>query len=86
MFFLLEFVPIFAIDNTNINKIMKTNYLSIREVAKKLRVDYSVIRILVLGGKLKATKIGKQYRIAEEDLDDYMNINSTIRSQSNQCN
>lgn len=61
---------------------MNTEYMSIREVAKKLRVDYQVIRVLVIGGKIKASKIGKQYRILESDLDEFLRINTVIKEPS----
>lgn len=54
---------------------MQEVYLSIREVSERLRVDYQVIRLLVSSGQLKATRVGKQWRITESDLKAYLNIN-----------
>ena len=51
-------------------------WLTTTEVAERLkRTDHSVRR-LCFDGKLRATKDGRQWLVAEEDLDDYLNVKS----------
>jgi excisionase family DNA binding protein len=46
---------------------------TVQEVAKMLKVsDITVIRF-IKDNKLKAVKIGNQYRIKEKDLNDFIN-------------
>jgi excisionase family DNA binding protein len=45
-----------------------TNLLSIEQVAQRLGVHARTVRRYVHEGRLKAVRIGKQYRIAAEDL------------------
>lgn len=46
---------------------------TIAEVAKILRVSEQVVRQLVLSGELRSKKIGRQYRITQAMLDEYLN-------------
>ena len=48
---------------------MAENFYSIDEVAERLGLHARTIRNHVRDGKLKAVRIGKQYRIAREDLE-----------------
>jgi excisionase family DNA binding protein len=50
----------------------KGTFLTIEEIAKFLKVNPVTIRKLVLCGKLRSFKIGKQYRIEREDLVTYL--------------
>ena len=43
-------------------------YLSIEEVAQRLQLHVRTVRRYVRGGRLKSVRVGKQYRIAPEDL------------------
>lgn len=45
---------------------------SIQEVADILKVDHKVIREAVKDGSLKAFRVGRQWRITQEALVDYM--------------
>ena len=59
------------------NKILqKDNLLSLKEVAKRLRVSERSIFRYIHKGKLRATKIG-YWRIAESDLEKFLlgNVN-----------
>jgi len=58
-------------------KVPPEEYYSIREVANQLRVDYQVIRVLILDGHMKAVKVGKQWRISQANLDRYLHTHST---------
>ena len=46
----------------------KTNYLTSSEAAALLSVDVSYIRYLILRGKIKAEKIGRDWAIKKKDL------------------
>jgi excisionase family DNA binding protein len=48
---------------------MSQRLYSIYEVAELLGLHVKTVRLYVRDGKLKATRIGKQYRIAQEDLE-----------------
>lgn len=48
-------------------------YYSIKEVAKKLKVAYLTVYRWIRSGKLNAYKVGKQYRIKEEDIVKFVN-------------
>lgn len=42
--------------------------LTVEEVALYLRVHYNTVYKLIRDGKLKASRVGRQYRIEMEDL------------------
>jgi excisionase family DNA binding protein len=42
--------------------------LDIKQVAKELSVCERTVRTLIKNGKIKATRIGNQYRISEEEV------------------
>lgn len=46
-----------------------TALLSVEQVARELNLHVRTVRNYVREGRLKATRIGKQYRIAREDLE-----------------
>jgi putative molybdopterin biosynthesis protein len=47
-------------------------FYTIEEVAKLLRVNERTVRKLIDSGELHATRVGRQYRISQEQLDDYL--------------
>lgn len=53
------------------------SYKSIEEVAELLNVSYQTIREMVVSGKLKAFKVGRQWRIKESELEKYSERRST---------
>lgn len=55
---------------------MTQQYLTVEEVSKFLRVSTPTVRQLIESGELKAVRVGRQYRIAREDLDDYIRRHS----------
>lgn len=46
-----------------------SEFLSVEQVAERLGLHVRTVRNYVRDGRLKAVRIGKQYRIAREDLD-----------------
>lgn len=51
-------------------------YYTLDEVAVMLKVVYLTVYRWVRAGKLKAYKVGKQYRISKEQLDLFLELNS----------
>lgn len=50
----------------------KDDYYSIEEVARMLKVAYLTVYRWVRAGKLIALKAGKQYRVANADLQKFL--------------
>jgi excisionase family DNA binding protein len=50
-------------------RIVSEQLFTVEQVAQNLNLHVRTIRNYVAAGKLKATRIGKQYRIARSDLD-----------------
>jgi len=55
---------------------MEKTYYTIDQVADKVGVHTKTIRRHIYSGKLSAKKIGGQWRVTEENLNDYLNIDS----------
>jgi len=45
---------------------------TLEEVAQILRISLSTVRRLVGMGELKTVRVGRQIRVRQEDLDDYV--------------
>ena len=54
---------------------MSEEYLTADEAAQRLRVHGDTIRDWCRTGQLRATKVGKQWRIRPTDLDSFMKPN-----------
>ncbi|NPV59551.1 MAG: helix-turn-helix domain-containing protein [Actinobacteria bacterium] len=50
--------------------------LTVNEVANILRVSNMTVYRLVKGGQIPAIRVGKNYRIKESDVNDYLNRGS----------
>ncbi len=50
----------------------RANYLTVSEVASALRVSNMTVYRLINNGQLGAVRVGKSYRLREEDLDKYL--------------
>ena len=48
---------------------MEENYYTITQVAEKLNLHHKTIRNFINSGKLHASRMGKQWRVTQEDLD-----------------
>lgn len=53
---------------------MEEKYLTIQEVAETLKVAYLTVYRWIQSGKLEAVKAGKQYRIKQSQLDQFLSI------------
>lgn len=47
--------------------------MTVGEVADKLRTSITTVRELIKAGKLPAIKVGREYRIKQNDLETYIN-------------
>ena len=47
-------------------------FLTIAEVATVMRVSKMTVYRLVHGGELPAVRVGRSFRVSEEDVDDYL--------------
>jgi excisionase family DNA binding protein len=56
---------------------MDQHFYAIPEVAERLKVKEELIRELIRRGELHAFRIGKAYRITDDDIDDYLRSCST---------
>ena len=52
-------------------------FFTVEEVADLLKVDPRTIRAAIHGGKLVAARVGRHFRIAEEDLKKYLEFDKT---------
>jgi excisionase family DNA binding protein len=51
---------------------MSITFYNIEEIAQILKVNPAKVRQLIANGELKSAKVGKQYRISEEALQEYI--------------
>ncbi|HEX8974165.1 MAG TPA: helix-turn-helix domain-containing protein [Patescibacteria group bacterium] len=51
----------------------KQEFYTAQELAEKLRVNIMTIYRYIKAGKLKAHKIGKEFRINEKEFDNFLN-------------
>lgn len=47
-------------------------FLTIAEVAAKMRVSKMTVYRLVHGGELPAVRVGRSFRVTEDDVNDYL--------------
>lgn len=50
----------------------RTRFLTVAEVAELMRVSTMTVYRLIKAGDLRSVRVGKSYRIAEEDVDAYL--------------
>jgi len=51
----------------------RNRFMTVAEVANLMRVSTMTVYRLIKGGELGAVRVGKSYRIREEDVDTYLN-------------
>lgn len=54
---------------------MEDKFYTPQDIAKTLKVAYMTVYRWIRAGKLKAYKIGKQYRITEKDFNSFIKNN-----------
>jgi excisionase family DNA binding protein len=50
----------------------KSQFMTVAEVARALRISNMTVYRLITSGQLPAVRIGKSYRLREEDVDRYL--------------
>jgi excisionase family DNA binding protein len=50
----------------------KSQFLTVAEVARALRISNMTVYRLISSGQLPAVRVGKSYRLREEDVDRYL--------------
>ena len=50
----------------------RPRFLTVLEVADQLRVSTMTVYRLIKSGELRAVRVGKSYRVREEDVDSYL--------------
>ena len=50
----------------------RARFLTVAEVADQMRVSNMTVYRLIKAGELGAVRVGKSYRIAEDDMDRYL--------------
>ncbi|HLI14478.1 MAG TPA: helix-turn-helix domain-containing protein [Acidimicrobiales bacterium] len=50
----------------------KSQFMTVAEVARVLRVSNMTVYRLISSGQLAAVRVGKSYRLREEDVDRYL--------------
>ena len=61
------------------SRVVSQEMYSVEQVAEQLGLHVRTVRNYVREGRLKAVRIGKQYRIAREDLDAFTGAESKVR-------
>ncbi len=51
---------------------MEPDFLTIEEIAERLRVKVYTVRIWIRKGELPAYKVGRDYRIRKEDFEEWL--------------
>lgn len=55
----------------------RARFLTVAEVAELLRVSTMTVYRLIKSGELPAARIGKSYRVREDDIDAYLEAQFT---------
>jgi excisionase family DNA binding protein len=50
----------------------KSQFMTVAEVARVLRISNMTVYRLISSGQLQAVRVGKSYRLREEDVDRYL--------------
>lgn len=57
---------------------LRTPLLTVHEVAALLKVKESTVRTLIKDKQLRAIKLGREWRVAVPDLEDFLNAHANI--------
>ena len=54
------------------NGLSKARFLTVQEVAELMRVSSMTVYRLIKAGELASVRVGKSYRVREDDVDRYL--------------
>ncbi|HYT43374.1 MAG TPA: helix-turn-helix domain-containing protein [Methylomirabilota bacterium] len=60
---------------------MTTEWLSVETIARELDVNIDTVRSWIRQKKLKAYKVGRDYRIKREDYDKFLEERATLQDE-----
>ncbi|MEZ5159406.1 MAG: helix-turn-helix domain-containing protein [Marmoricola sp.] len=55
----------------NKRELSEVEFLTVAEVAQKMRVSKMTVYRLVHGGELPAVRVGRSFRVSEDDVNEY---------------
>ena len=61
---------------------MNQNYLTTKDIAEKLGFTTKAVTLWIKEGKLKALRFGKDYRITQEDFEEFLKNSQVNNTQS----
>lgn len=64
-------------DTTSWRRTKEITYLTVKEVARRMRVSPMTVYRLVQDGSIPATKFRRSFRIDQADLDNFINNSKT---------
>jgi len=62
-------------------QVVQETYYTLSEIAEKLKVSYRTVYRWVQAEELAAYKLKGEYRVAERDLNEFLEVRRTPRSQ-----
>jgi putative molybdopterin biosynthesis protein len=77
VFFSEKFALIAAFSQMVYSQYMESNLLTAEDVAKQLRIKKYTVYELIKRGELPSSRVGKQVRVSQADIDRYLKANKT---------
>lgn len=62
---------------------MTEHYLTVQEVAQKLKIKKTTVYDMIRRGNIKAIKIGKQFRVCADEINHVFGVNNNITCSNN---
>ncbi|HLG01234.1 MAG TPA: helix-turn-helix domain-containing protein [Acidimicrobiia bacterium] len=57
---------------TTVSKLSESRFLTVQEVADLMRVSSMTVYRLIKSNELRAVRVGRSFRVREEDVDGYL--------------
>lgn len=58
-------------------KLSESRFLTVQEVADLMRVSSMTVYRLIKSGELRAVRVGRSFRVRQEDVDQYLEASYT---------
>jgi len=62
---------------TTVAKLSESRFLTVQEVADLMRVSSMTVYRLIKSGELRAVRVGRSFRVRQEDVDQYLEASYT---------